>query len=462
MAKKLLVIEDDVSVAKQLRWGLGKEYEITIAPDTKKAKALLASGIFPVVTLDLGLPPSPESPRYGLALLQEIPTLAPHAQVIVITGNSEEENAITAIARGAGDFCEKPIDLNLLRVIISRAFNRYRLEAAHRERQQQTLPKGALCGMLGASATMNTVFDHLTHASTTDYPVLITGNTGTGKELAARAIHTLGPKAHAPFVIINCGAIPSNLLESELFGHEKGAFTGASCRKIGKLERANHGTVFLDEIGELPLSMQVKILRFIQESTIERLGGTTTLTLDVRILAATNIHLKAAVNKGTFRTDLFYRLNVIPLKIPDLCERGSDISLLAHHFLQEESKKLHRGPASFTQAAMEALSAHHWPGNVRELQNCIRRALGTTTEKMITPVDLGLETIKTDIEGSRVPTLKGARATAEKKAIYKALALSDNNITQAAKLIEISRPTLHDLLKKHGIQIHKSDAIEPA
>jgi two-component system NtrC family response regulator len=455
MKKKLLVIEDENSVAKQLRWGLDKEYEITTVSDAGQARPLLASGVFPVATLDLGLPPYPDTPQQGFELLEEISSLAPHTRVIVITGNAEEENAIKAIALGADDFCAKPIDLKILRIILSRTFKIHELEEATRRLQRQTSQSGSLCGMLGISPVMNKVFERLKHVSKTDYPVLITGDTGTGKEMAACAVHSLSQRAEKPLIIINCGAIPENLLESELFGHEKGAFTGAAARKIGKFEQADQGTIFLDEIGELPLLLQVKILRFLQEPTIERLGGTKTIALNVRIIAATNINLEDAVKQGTFREDLFYRLNVVPLRIPALNERPEDTLLLAHNFLLEETRKLQRGKTSFSPAAIAALTAHDWPGNVRELMNRIRRALGTTMDRVISPGDLGLEEIHMEKEEQKLSTLKEARETAEKNAVRRALALSGNNISRAAKLLEISRPTLHDLLKKHEISIDK-------
>ncbi|MGD9326999.1 MAG: PEP-CTERM-box response regulator transcription factor [Desulfobacterales bacterium] len=455
MKKKLLIIEDENSVAKQLRWGLDKEYEITTVSDADQARPLLASGVFPVATLDLGLPPYPDTPQQGLELLEEIASIAPHTRVIVITGNAEEENAVKAIALGAADFCAKPIDLKLLKIILSRTFKIYELEEANRRLQQQAIQSGSLCGILGVSPVMEDMFKRIKHISKTDYPVLITGDTGTGKEMAASAVHSLSQRAEKPLVIINCGAIPDNLLESELFGHEKGAFTGAAGRKIGKFEQADQGTIFLDEIGELPLPLQVKILRFLQESTIERLGGTKTITLNVRIIAATNINLEEAVKQGTFRDDLYYRLNVVPLRIPNLNERSEDTLLLAHSFLQEETRNLQREQTSFSPAAIAALAAHDWPGNIRELQNRIRRALGTTMDRVITPVDLGLEDISLKQETQKLDTLKEARETAEKNAVRRALALSGNNISQAAKLLEISRPTLHDLLKKHGISTDK-------
>ncbi|MFW8601161.1 PEP-CTERM-box response regulator transcription factor [Desulfobacterota bacterium M19] len=455
MKKKLLVIEDEQSVAKQLRWSLDKEYEITIAADIEQARPLLASGVFPVATMDLGLPPYPDTPEQGFALLKEAASLAPHTRVIVITGNTEQENAIKAVALGAADFCAKPIDLKILKIILQRTFHLCRLEEENRQLQQHNNQSGSLCGMLGISAAMTDVFARLKHASSTDYPVLISGSTGTGKEMAARAVHNLSSRAKKPLIIINCGAIPENLLESELFGHEKGAFTGASARRIGKFEQADQGTIFLDEIGELPLPMQVKILRVLQESTLERLGGTRTININVRVIAATNVDLEKAVTDGTFRQDLFYRLNVIPLHIPDLCRRPEDILPLAHKFLAEEAELQQRPQMSFSATALAALSVHKWPGNVRELRNCIRRALGTSMDKVIFPADMGLAEANTDLDDHKVSTLKQARDKAEIQAVRRAMGLSGNNISQAAKYLAISRPTLHDLLKKHGIQVEK-------
>jgi two-component system NtrC family response regulator len=449
--KRLLIIEDEISVAKQLKWSLGKEYEVTIASEADKARPLLASGVFPVVTLDLGLPPYPDTPQQGFKLLEEISSFAPYTKVIVITGNAEEENAVQAIALGASDFCAKPIDLKILNIILSRTFRIYELEEANRRLQRQTDQSGSFCGMLGVSPGMGKLFERIRQVSETDYPVLIAGDSGTGKEMAARAIYSLSQRAQKPLVIINCGAIPENLLESELFGHEKGAFTGAVDRKIGRFEQANEGTIFLDEIGALPLALQVKILRFLQERTVERLGGTKTITLDVRIIAATNVNLGDAVKEGSFREDLFHRLNVVPLKIPSLRERAEDILLLAYHFLKEETHNLQRGQVRLSPTAIAALTAYTWPGNVRELQNRICRALSTNTGRVIDPIDLGLEDAILGQEEQKLPTLKGAREAAEINIIRRALALTGNNISQAARLLDTSRPTLHDLLKKHGI-----------
>ena len=451
MKRKLLIIEDEKSVAKQLRWGLDKEYEITIASDPEKARPLLKSGAFPVVTLDLGLPPSPDTPEQGFALLKEIKSLSHPIQVIVITGNAEEENAIKAIGLGASDFYAKPIDLKILKIILARTYRTYELEESNRNLVEQSSQSGSLCGMIGVAPVMVDVFTRLKRAAKTAYPVLVTGSTGTGKEMAAKALHDLSDRATQPLVIINCGAIPENLIESELFGHEKGAFTGASKCQIGKFEQANGGSIFLDEIGELPLQLQVKLLRVIQESTIDRLGGSKTITVDVRIIAATNIDLEEAAREKTFREDLLYRLNVVPVKIPDLKDRSEDILVLAHSFLKAESKLLGRGQVSFSPDILSVLVGYGWPGNVRELQNRIRRALGTTGDNVLYPTDLELDDVALEQREEKLHTLKEAREIAEKHVVQKALGVSGNNISQAAKLLEISRPTLHDLLKKLGI-----------
>ena len=450
--EKLLIIEDEASVAKQLKWSLGQTYDISVAPDAKKARQLLASGTYPVATLDLGLPPSPDTPHEGLKLLEEMGTLAPHTKVIVITGNSEQETAVKTVALGAVDFCAKPIDLKVLQIILNRTFNIFMLEEANRRLRKQIDQGGSLCGIIGVSPVMHKVFSLIKKVSETDYPILVTGASGTGKEMVAHAIHSLSSRSQKPFVIINCGAIPENLLESELFGHEKGAFTGAVARKTGKFELADSGTVFLDEIGELPLTMQVKILRFLQEGTIERVGGKGVLSLDTRIIAATNIDLKTAIERGDFREDLYFRLNVVPVQLPPLKERPEDIMVLAQHVLRNEAESLKAGRISFSPGAMAALSAHEWPGNIRELQNRIFRALSVFSDKIITRENLGLDSCQPDQTAETFYTLQEARNQAEQHCVRKALMMTGNNISQAAKLLKTSRPTLHDLLKKHDIK----------
>jgi two-component system NtrC family response regulator len=450
--EKLLIIEDETSVAKQLKWSFGQTYDISVAADAEEARQYLSSGIFPVATLDLGLPPSPDTPREGLKLLGELCTLSPNSKVIVITGNSEKETAIKAVALGAVDFCAKPIDLQVLQIILNRTFNLCALESANRQLYKQIDQNGSLCGIIGVSPVMRKVFSLIRKVSETDYPVLITGESGTGKEMVAHAIHSLSSRCQKPFVIINCGAIPENLLESELFGHEKGAFTGAVARKTGKFEQADTGTVFLDEIGDLPLAMQVKILRFLQEGTIERVGGKSVLSLNARIIAATNVDLKKAIENGKFREDLYFRMNVVAVHLPLLKERPEDIMMLAQHFLRAEARSPKAGRISFSPGAMAALSAHEWPGNIRELQNRIRRALSLINGQTITADDLGLDVCQTNQDSETFYTLQEARNQAEQDCVKKALIMSGNNISQAAKLLNISRPTLHDLLKKHDIK----------
>ncbi len=453
MAKqKLLIIEDETSVAKQLKWSLGDAYDISMAADGKKARQLLVSGAFPVATLDLGLPPAADTPDEGFKILEEMESLAPHTRVIVITGNAEQENAVRAVALGAADFCPKPIDPDILKIILERTYRLYALEAANRDLLEKADHGGILCGMLGVSNAMQDVFSLIRRVSATDYPVLVTGESGTGKEMVAHAIHQLSSRSDQPLVIINSGAIPENLLESELFGHEKGAFTGAVARKTGRLEQADDGTVFLDEIGELPFSMQVKLLRFLQEGTIERVGGKETIALNVRIVAATNIELPKAVQNGKFREDLYFRLNVLPIHLPPLRERPEDIMLLSHHFLRTESETMKTGRMAFSQSAMAALSSGDWPGNVRELQNCIRRALSVCTNNKITAEDLGLGGCLPNQAEDQLLTLQQARDQAEQQCVRKALMLTGNNISEAARLLETSRPTLHDLIKKHDIR----------
>jgi two-component system NtrC family response regulator len=451
MKPNLLIIEDEPSLAKQLKWGLSDSYEIVVATDAKQAGRYLGSGSFPVTTLDLGLPPHPDTPVEGFRLLESLPSIAPHTKVIVITGNAEQENAVKSVALGATDFCAKPVDLEILKIILDRTFRIHELEEANRSLRECSGESMILHGMVGVSAKMESMFRMIRQVSPTDYPVLIQGESGTGKEMVARAIHALSRRNKAPLVIINCAAIPENLLESELFGHEKGSFTGAVGRKIGKFEQSEKGTLFLDEIGDMSMDLQAKLLRFLQEGTIERVGGTGTIILDVRIIAATNVDMEKAVRENRFREDLFYRLNVVPIVTPPLSERREDILLLAHHFIREESRALKRGRVSLSPPAAATLTAHSWPGNVRELQNRIRRAMATTVDGVLTPANLGLSEPEQLPNGLKPLTLKEARDTGERLAIQQALAMTGNNISHAAKLLGVSRPTLHDLLKKHGM-----------
>ncbi|MBU1140645.1 MAG: sigma-54 dependent transcriptional regulator, partial [Proteobacteria bacterium] len=400
---------------------------------------------------DLGLPPFPNNPTVGLEILKD--RLIPAGtKIIVITGNSEEETAVKAIRLGVSDFCPKPVNLNDLEVLISRAFRMHEIETASERQHLAANQNNDFHGIQGSSPVMQALFTKIKRAAATDFPVLIEGETGTGKERIAQTLHRLSQRSEKPFVVINCGAIPENLIESELFGHEKGAFTGAHCARKGKFEEANNGTVFLDEIGELPLAMQVKLLRTLQEKTVERVGGRRPIPLSLRFIAATNINLEQAVAAGTFRQDLYYRLNVIPLAAPPLRERQGDIVLLAHHFIEQESKSLGMAQLVLSSASLAAINSHPWPGNVREIKNAIRRALATVNGKVIHPSDLGLKGHGRSEEDPReIDSLAETRRRAEAEAVHQALALSDNNISQAARLLSVSRPTMHDLLKKHQI-----------
>ncbi len=450
MKKKLLIVEDEHSLAKQMKWGLSETYEIVVANDVRQAVRYLGSGAFPVATMDLGLPPRPDTPKVGFDLLEKIPSLAPNTKIIVITGNSEHENAVKAISLGAIDFCAKPVDLEILKIILDRTFKIYELEEANRQLRKCGDPS-VFQGMLGASPVMEKLFGLIRQISSTDYPVLIQGESGTGKEMAAHAVHASSRRGNSPLVIINCAAIPENLLESELFGHEKGAFTGAVTKKIGKFEQAEKGTLFLDEIGDMPMELQAKLLRFLQDGSIERVGGTTVKKLDVRIIAATNVSMEKAIRQGRFREDLFFRLNVVPVEIPPLRDRREDILILARHFIQEESRCLKRGKVVLSPTAAAKLTSYDWPGNVRELQNRIRRAMATAMDGVIDSSNLGFRESE-NLPENKVPmTIKEARDLGERKAIEMALSIAGNNITNAAKVLGVSRPTLHDLLKKHRI-----------
>ncbi len=453
---RLLIIEDESSMAKQMKWGLADTWDVMTATTVDQARKLLASGVFPVATLDLGLPPTPDSPREGFRLLEEAASLAARTKMIVITGHGEQEHAMRAVHLGAVDFCPKPLELDLLRIILNRTFRMWELETANENLRRSCACTG-LGDMVGGSGVMIRLFELIRQVSATDYPVLIQGESGTGKEMVARAVHRESERRDAPLVIINCGAIPENLLESELFGHEKGSFTGATARKIGRFEQADGGTIFLDEIGDMPKSLQVKLLRFLEEGTIERLGGNTTISLDVRILAATHVNLEEAVKKGDFREDLFYRLAVVPVRLAPLRERKDDVLLLAQHFLEEEVKKLKRGRTRLSPEAAAVLTAHDWPGNVRELRNAVFRAMALNKDGVIGPMDLGIfpgdhADCSAEDGETTLLTIRAAREQGERRAILQAMAITGNNITRAARLLEVSRPTLHDLLSRHGIK----------
>jgi len=445
--QKLLIVEDDADLRTQMKWALAQDYETLLAEDRQSALKAIKEDLPSVVTLDLGLPPHPAGVEEGFATLNEILTNYPQSKVVIITGRSEKEHALRAVGQGAYDFFYKPIEIEELKVVLRRAFHVSQLEREHNELQKR-LTGDSFEGMLGTCEKMQEVFSMIRKVSTTDAPVLIEGESGTGKELVAQAIHKQSLRKDDPFIVINCGAIPENLLESELFGHEKGSFTGAHIQRKGRFELADGGTLFLDEIGELSLPLQVKLLRFLQERVIERIGGRKEIEVDARVITATNRDLKKAMEDGSFREDLYFRLGVILISLPPLRERDGDTMLLAKAFLnryaQENKKKL----AGFTNQALQAIERYKWSGNVRELENRIKRAVIMAGGKKINPIDLELEVPLPKYESM---SLKEAREALEKKLIVKALAQNKGNITKAAAELGISRPTLYDLMQKAGI-----------
>ncbi len=446
--RKLLVVEDDPGLQSQLRWALSDGGEVLVADDRAGALALLRREAPAVVVLDLGLPPDTNGASEGLAALSDILALQPATKVIIASGNEERENAVKAIGLGAYDFYPKPVDIDVLSLIIERAWRLYELEEERRRllKARETSP---LAGIVAASSAMIKVCRAVERIATSDVSVLLTGESGTGKEVLAHALHGLGARAEQPFVAINCAAIPETLLESELFGHEKGAFTGAVKQTVGKIEQANRGTLFLDEIGDMPLVLQAKLLRFLQDRTIERIGGRKKITVDLRIVTATNQDLAIQMADGRFREDLFYRINEVGIDIPPLRQRTGDAVLLANFYLRRFNKSFERVIKGFTGDALAAIAGHPWPGNVRELENRMKRAMVMADGKLISAADLDL---RDDAAPDVFPTLKQLRERAEFDAVTQALALARNNVSQAAKLLGISRPTLYDLMRQFRLK----------
>ncbi len=446
---KLLVVEDEPGLAKQLKWGLSDRYEVLIAGNRTDALSMVETEKPPLISLDLGLPPDPDGTSEGFLIMRELLDKAPDTKVVVVTGSTDKESAFRAVELGAYDYYSKPIDLQELKVILSRATRLQTLEEENRKLRDAHFSGNSFEEMIGAAQSMMRLFETAMKVARTDYSVLIQGESGTGKERLAKAIYNLSPRRGKPLVIINCGAIPENLLESELFGHEKGSFTGAHTARPGKLEVAHKGTAILDEVGDLPLQLQVKLLRFLQEGTLERIGARTPIQVDVRVIASTNVDLKEAVERERFREDLYYRLNVVPLVIPPLRDRKEDIVLLARFFLLEAARENKIPNKRFSPGCLEAMLAHAWPGNVRELQNRIKRALIMSDSSEIRPSDMDLGISSED----GLTTLREARDHAELNAIVRALNRNDFNISRAAEELQISRPTLHDLIKKHRIAV---------
>jgi len=441
--KTLLVVEDDAGLQSQLRWHFD-QYNVVVAGDRESAIAAVRLHEPPVVLQDLGLPPDEEGVEEGFQTVQEIMRLAPATKIIVITGNHDYENALRSVAMGAYDFYQKPINTETLDLIVQRAYNIYDLEAENRRLLEQQ--QSPLAGLIADDPAMLKVCRTIERVAPTTVTCTLLGESGTGKEVLARAIHNLSPRQENRFVAINCAAVPENLMESELFGYEKGAFTGASKRTLGKVELAHEGSLFLDEIGDMPLSLQAKLLRFLQERVIERLGGHQEIPVDVRVITATNKDLEAMVAEGSFREDLYYRICEMVIHIPPLRERQGDKILLARHLLQTYAKEQNRKINGFTPEATEAIEAYEWPGNIREMENKIKRAVIMCDDRHITAQDLALA-----IPDELAINLRHVRQEAEKGAIKRALLMSDGNFSSAARLLGITRPTLYDLVKKYDI-----------
>ncbi len=446
----LLIVDDDEALRKQMKWGLGDEYQVYEAGDRDQALGAFQLAQPLVLTLDLGLPPDEEGVQEGFAILEQVLESDPSVKVVVITGRDEKKHALEAIGQGAYDFISKPVQLEDLRIILKRAFKVARLEREYQDLRRQVSVDG-FEGMLGDSPQMGEVYERIRKVATTEVPVLVVGQSGTGKELAAHAIHSLSSRKDGPFVVINCGAIPENLMESELFGHEKGSFTGAHVQRVGRIEMARGGTLFLDEIGELPLALQVKLLRFLQDQQIERVGGRQSIHVDTRVVAATNRDLQLSLREESFREDLYYRLSVVTITIPPLKERVGDILLLASAFLgnylaaAQGKKKL-----AFSASAVRAMESYPWPGNIREMENRVKRAVIMAEGLKIQPGDLELGGAeKNNRTGS---TLKEIRESVERELIIETMDKRSGNLSQVARDLDVSRPALYDLLKKLGIK----------
>ncbi|MBI5453908.1 MAG: PEP-CTERM-box response regulator transcription factor [Deltaproteobacteria bacterium] len=440
----LLIIEDDETISSQMKWALVDDYNVFVASGAEAAMQVFTSIRPAIVTLDLGLPPSPEDAAEGLGLLRRILRYDPVTKVIIVTGMAGRAEALKAISMGAHDLFTKPIDVEELKVILRRAYYVHTLETEYFRHQRESGSK-QFGEIIGTSQKMLDVFVTVRKVAATGVPVLITGESGTGKELIARAIHNESSRRSRPFIPINCGAIPENLLETELFGHEKGAFTGAHAQRNGRIESAEGGTLFLDELGELPLALQVKLLRFLQDHKIERVGGRGALEMDVRVIAATNRGVKKLISEGRFREDLYYRLAVVTIDLPPLRERGDDLVIMAKSLLAKFSPDADN-PKHLSTEAIETLKAHDWPGNVRELENRIRRAVTFAEGHLIRPSDLGFTPGE---EKRETLDLKKAKEDLEVKFVQLAIQKHNGNISRAAEELGLSRPTVHSIIKRH-------------
>jgi len=446
--KKLLIVEDDPGLLSQLQWGF-EGYEVEGAVDRESALAQLRRLEPAVVTLDLGLPPDPGGVTEGFATLKEILSLAPDTKVIVVTGHNDSNNAVRAIGLGAYDFYEKPIDPDLLNLVVERAARVHNLEQENR-RLATSESLSPLDGIIAVSTEMLKVCKTVEKLAPTDVSTLILGESGTGKELVVKGLHALSNRSANRLVAINCAAIPENLLESELFGYEKGAFTGATKTTIGKIEVAEGGILFLDEVGDLSLPLQAKLLRFLQERVIERVGGRKEIPVDVRVICATHRDLKEMIGEGSFREDLFYRINEATIRVSPLREREGDAVVLARWFLQQFARQLNRPVKGFTQKALVAIEQYDWPGNVRELENRVKRSVIMADGAQVSEEDLEMDVV----DGHTEPfNLRQVRESAERRALLRALNYSENNVSRTAEMLGITRPTLYNLLRKYSITL---------
>jgi len=447
--KKILIVEDDPGLQKQMKWSF-EDFEIFIAGNREEALKIISKEHPPVVTVDLGLPPDPDGSTEGLATVEQILSVSPNTKIIVVSGNDDRTNAVQAVASGAYDFYQKPIDSELLNQIVTRAHHVYELEEDNRRliMEQAEVP---MEGIITSSPQMQSVCQRVEKVAPSDATVLLLGDSGTGKEVCARALHGKNPTITGRFIAINCAAIPENLLESELFGYEKGAFTGATKSTPGKIEYAEGGTLFLDEMGELPLPLQAKLLRFLQERVVERIGGRDEIPVNVRIICATHQNLEDKIEKGEFREDLYYRINEIPITIPPLKDRQGDALLLARSFFDQLNSEQGKKLKGFSKDALTAIDAHSWPGNVRELKNRIKRAVIMADGKQITATDLELKSGDEQLDNSNSFDLRGVREKAERSVITKALNHTNGKVSPAAELLGVSRPTLYDLMQKLNI-----------
>lgn len=453
MKKKLLIVEDDPGLQSQMRWCF-EDVDVHVAADREGALAVLRRIEPQVVTLDLGLPPDPGGATEGFKTLEEILRLAPETKIIVVTGREEKQNAVNAIGLGASDFFQKPLDADILSFVVNRAFRIYELEQENRNLCFGTSASN-LKGVIASSAKMLDVCRMIERIAPADVTTLLLGETGTGKEVLAKAIHELSSRKNKAFLAINCGAIPENLLESELFGYEKGAFTGATQTKKGKVELADGGTLFLDEIGDMPMTLQVKLLRFLQERVIERVGGMREIPVDVRVVCATHQNLQNLIAKNLFREDLYYRVSEITLNIPPLRERDGDSVIIAQALLTSFGNQMERKNLSFSEDAICAIKNYEWPGNVREMINKVKRAAIMADDKKITAADLELSS--EDYLNDNALNLRQIRDEAEKRAVLQAIQASQNNMAKASRLLGITRPTLYNLLEKFDIKATLTD-----